>query len=61
MYVKQIFEKRTGRTFLTVVEGYREPGTGKVKQKTVMSIGYLDELEKEYDDPIAHYKSVAKR
>ena len=61
MYVKQIFEKRTGRTFLTVVEGYREPGTGKVKQKTVMSIGYLDELEKEYDDPIAHYKSVAKK
>ena len=61
MYVKQIFEKRTGRTFLTIVEGYREPGTGKVKQKTVMSIGYLDELEKEHDDPITYYKGVAKR
>lgn len=61
MYVKQIFEKRTGRTFLTIVEGYREPGTGKVKQKTVMSIGYLDELEKEHDDPITYYKGVTKR
>lgn len=61
MYVKQIFEKRTGRTFLTIVEGYREPGTGKVKQKTVMSIGYLDELEKEHGDPIAHFKEVAKK
>lgn len=61
MYVKQIFEKRTGRTFLTIVEGYREPSTGKVKQKTVMSIGYLDELEKEHDDPITYYKGVAKK
>ncbi len=60
MYVKQIFEKRTGRTFLTIVEGYREPSTGKVKQKTVMSIGYLDELEKKHDDPITYYKGVAK-
>ena len=61
MYVKKIFEKRTGRTFLTIVEGYREPGTGKVKQKTVMSIGYLDELEKKHDDPIAYYKDIAKK
>lgn len=61
MYVKQIYEKRTGRTFLTIVEGYREPGTGKVKQKTVMSIGYLDELEKEHDDPVTYYKGIAKK
>ena len=61
MYVKQIFEKRTGRTFLTIVEGYREPSTGKVKQKTIMSIGYLDELEKEHDDPITYYKGIAKK
>lgn len=61
MYVKKIFEKRTGRTFLTIVQGYREPGTGKVKQKTVKSLGYLDELEKEFEDPIAHFKEVAKQ
>src|SRR5690554_142836 len=61
VYLKKILEKRTGRTFLTIVEGYRDPKTKKVKQKTVMSLGYLDELEKEHEDPISHYKDVAKQ
>lgn len=60
MFVKRILEKKTGRTFLTIVHGYREPGTGKVKQKTIKSLGYLDELEKEFNDPITHFKEVAK-
>lgn len=47
-----------GRVFLSFVQGYRE--NGKVKHKTIEKIGYLDELEKVYDDPIAHFKSVAK-
>jgi len=24
-------------------------------------LGYLDELEKDYDDPIAHFKEVARQ
>ena len=60
MYIKKIFEKRTGRTFLTIVEGYRDPKTKKVKQRTVESLGYVDDLEKEFDDPIAHFRQVAK-
>lgn len=60
MYVKKIFEKRTGRTFLAIVEGYRDPKTKKVKQRTVKSLGYLDDLEKEFDDPVAHFREVAK-
>lgn len=47
-----------GRVFLSFVQGYRE--NGKVKHKTIEKIGYLDELEKEYEDPIAHFRSVAK-
>ncbi len=47
-----------GRVFLSLVHGYRE--NGKVKHKTIEKVGYLDELEKEYDDPIAHFKAVAK-
>lgn len=47
-----------GRVFLSFVHGYRV--NGKVKHKTVEKIGYLDELEKEYDDPITYFKSVAK-
>jgi len=43
------------------VQGYRDPNTGKVKHKTVKSLGYLDELEKEFKDPIAHFKEVAKQ
>ena len=60
MFIKKILEKKTGRTFLTIAHGYREPGTGKVKQKTIKSLGYLDELEKDFNDPIAHFKEVAK-
>ena len=47
-----------GRVFLSFVQGYRIGG--KVKHKTIEKIGYLDELEKVYDDPIAHFNSVAK-
>ena len=47
-----------GRVFLSFVQGYRHKG--KVKHKTIEKIGYLDDLEKIYDDPIAHFKSIAK-
>ena len=47
-----------GRVFLSFVQGYRIDG--KVKHKTIEKIGYLDDLEKVYDDPIAHFKSEAK-
>jgi hypothetical protein len=29
--------------------------------RTIQSLGYLDELEKKYDDPIAHFKEVARQ
>ena len=50
-----------GRTNLAIVKGYREAGTGKVKSKTMMRIGYLDVLEKEYPDPIAHFTELARQ
>lgn len=61
MYVKKIFEKRTGRTFLSIVEGYRDPITKKVKHRTVKRLGYLDEFEDQFDDPIQHFKEIAKK
>ena len=33
----------------------------KVKHKTIEKIGYLDDLEKNYDDPISHFKELAKQ
>ena len=49
-----------GRRYLTIVQGYRDPVTKKVRHKTVKSLGYLDELVKQYPDPIAHFRGVVK-
>lgn len=51
---------KNGRIYLTFVQGYRDE-SGKVKQKTVENLGYLDELQKKFDDPIAHFKKIAKQ
>jgi len=45
---------KNGKTYLSIVDGYRI--NGKVKQTVIKKIGYLDELEKQYDDPISHFK-----
>jgi len=47
-----------GKVYLSFVQGYRQ--AGKSKQKTIEKIGYLEDLEKIYDDPIAHFKAIAK-
>jgi len=49
-----------GREYLSIVQGYRDPVTKKVRHKTVKSLGYLDDLEKKYEDPSAHFKAVVK-
>lgn len=59
MYLKTTNYPKTGRAYLSLTEGYRE--NGKSKSRTVEGLGYLDELEKHYDDPIAHFKAEAKR
>ena len=48
-----------GKIYLSFVQGYRDEN-GKVKQKTIKKIGYLDELKNQYDDPIAYFKNLAK-
>jgi len=53
--------RKDGRVYLSIEKGYRDKATGKPKAKTVKSLGYLDILEKEYDDPIAHFKEVARK
>lgn len=59
MYLKKSTSSKTGRTQLTIVHGFRDQ-EGKNRQKTIKSLGYLDILQKEYDDPIAHFTQVAK-
>lgn len=57
MYLKQSRYKN-GRTYLSIVEGFRQ--NKKMKMRTVEKCGYFDELEKVYDDPVAHFKARAK-
>jgi len=49
-----------GRKYLSIVQGFRDPVTKKVRHKTIKSLGYLDDLAKQHDDPIAHFKAVAE-
>jgi len=49
-----------GRTYLSIVQGFRDPLTKKVRHKTIKSLGYLEDLAKEHQDPIAHFKAVAE-
>jgi len=59
MFLKK--DKRpNGRLYLSIVEGYRDPITKKNKQRKVKTVGFLDELEKEYDDPISYFSNLAK-
>lgn len=56
MYLQQS-KNQSGRVYLSFVQGYRKDG--KVKHKTIEKLGYLDDLKRIYDDPIAHFKQIA--
>lgn len=61
MYLQQNKNKKTGRTYLAIVHKYRDKNSKNIRSKTIQSLGYLDELENEYDDPIAHFTAIAKK
>lgn len=49
-------KRKDGRVYLSVVQSYRTP-EGKTRSRHIRSLGYLDELERSYDDPIAHFQA----
>ena len=49
--------RKDGRVYLTIETAYRDE-RGRPRSKTVLSLGWLDVMEKQYDDPIAHFKEV---
>lgn len=55
VYLKKTKQK-TGRIYLSIVDTYRDKEKGYARTVTVEKVGYLDELEKDYDDPIAYFK-----
>ena len=60
MYLRRNLNRKSGRTQLAIVHGYRD-SQGKARQKTVLKIGYLDVVAQEYEDPIAHFEEVARQ
>lgn len=54
MYLKKTRQK-SGRIFLSIVDGYYDKEKGHSRTVTIEKVGYLDELEKAYDDPIAFF------
>lgn len=45
----------SGRIYLSIADSYYDKQRKMSRSKTIESLGYLDELEKQYDDPIAHF------
>jgi len=60
MYLRKNKSKKTGRTHLSIAHGYRDQN-GISRHRTVMKIGYLDEMAKIYEDPIAHFEAIAEK
>ncbi len=60
MYLNIMTNKKTGKTSLSIRRGYRDEN-GKVKNTTVKTLGDLEKLKLEYDDPIAHFKEVVTK
>ena len=60
MYLKKSLNKKTGRTYLSIATGYRDKNTGKSKTVLIESLGYLDVLEKEFEDPISHFSKIVE-
>ncbi len=60
MFLKTTVQKN-GRINLSFVQGYRDPVTKKPKHKVIENLGYVDEYLDLYEDPIAHFKEVARK
>jgi len=60
MYLKKT-KQRDGRTYLSIADGYHDPQKGYTRTVTIEKIGYLEDLLKQYEDPIAHYKNIVEQ
>jgi transposase len=57
MYLKKT-KQRDGRLYLSIADGHYDPQKGHTRTITIEKIGYLENLLKQYDDPISHFKEV---
>ena len=59
MYLNIMKNNKTGKTYLSICRGYRDEN-GKVKHSTIETLGLLENLQKEYEDPIDHFRKVVE-
>lgn len=57
MYLRQI--KRPQGIYLVIQESYYDSSKKQSRTRTIESIGYLENLRKEYDDPVAYFSQKA--
>lgn len=57
MYLRQI--RRPQGIYLAIQESYYDSSKKQSRTRTIKSIGYLDNLKKEYEDPIAYFSQKA--
>src|SRR5690554_4360663 len=55
VYLKKTKQKN-GRIYLSIVDNYYDKEKGHSRTVTIEKVGFLDELEKEYDDPVAFFE-----
>ena len=60
MYLKKS-KRSSGRIYLSIADGYRDKERGHSRTVTIKSLGYLDELQKQYDDPISHFEQEIRK
>lgn len=60
MFLRKALNKKTGRVYLSIVHSYWNAKEKKTRSKVIKSLGYLDVLEKDYDDPISFFSKMAK-
>ena len=60
MYLKKTPQKN-GRIYLSIADGYYDKQKGHTRTVTIEKIGYLDDLEKQYDDPIAFFSQRVQK
>lgn len=54
LFIKK-YKTSYNKTHCSIVDGYRV--NGKIKHKTIKKYGYLEDLEKKYDDPVGFLNS----
>ena len=60
MYLKKM-KLKNGRIYLSIADGYYDKERGHTRTVVIEKLGYLDDLQKKYDDPISFFTEKIKK